>query len=195
MTRILDAIGEAEWRIPLRDTLALNDIDSDRRVAFFLANCLYESNRFTDLREDLHYAPASLLAVFPHYFTPAEAVAFAHDEERIANRVYANRLGNGDEASGDGFRFRGGGLAHLTGRDWYRRATAACGVDLELSPERIVEPFYAALSAGMFWRANDLNATADADDFARCVRVWSGSTASLAGREVYLRELEVALAA
>jgi putative chitinase len=192
---LADAIGDAvdDWHIPLRDTLALNEIDSDRRVAFFLANCLYETDRFTKLREDMHYSAARLLVVFPKYFTPAEAIEFAYDEERIASRVYANRLGNADEASGEGWRFRAGGLLGITGRTSFRQASVACGVDLEKEPERIVEPFYACLSAGWFWTSRGLNEVADTGDFVAVVRRINGGTNGLAERQTYLQQIEAAL--
>lgn len=191
----IDAItGDPKWRIPIRDACALNDIDSDLRVAFFLANCQHETGGFKHLREDLHYSAGALCRVFSKYFTPAESIEFAYDAERIGNRVYANRMGNGDEASGDGARFMGGGLLQITGRAMYRAAGAAMGINLEAEPERITDPLVAALTAAWFWRKSGCNEIADSGDFVRAVRVVNGGTNGLAERQLALTKITEAMA-
>lgn len=136
------------------------------RLEMFLAQSGYESSSFNVLRERTSYSTvARLRAVFPHEFpTDEAAVPFVLNPQGLANYVYANRNGNGDYASGDGFRFRGGGLIELTGRGNYRDVGAAMGLDLETRPIQIELQIVAARTAGFFWKQNDLNAAADADD-------------------------------
>jgi putative chitinase len=200
LARIVDRVtGEKDgrWFGPIHDACAVFDIDTtEQRVAYFLANCAYESSRFTMLREDLNYSAKRLLEVFATHFTAAEAGQYAGDAERIANRVYAGRLGNGDEDSGDGWRYRGGGLIELTGRSNYREAGAGIelSVDLEEMPELIVEPYIAAFSAAWFWWTRGLNELADTGDFAGCVRIVTGSSnaklTGLAERQKLLATIE-----
>ena len=115
--------------------MELYAIDTPQREAHFLAQVAHESGGFTRLEENLNYSPAGLLKTFAKYFTPEEATEFAHDGRRIANRVYAGRMGNGDEASGDGWLYRGRGLIQITGRNLYRRCGGGIGVDLENGPD------------------------------------------------------------
>ena len=105
-----------EYRAALADAMELYEITTPKRVTAFIAQIAHESARFTRMVESLNYSPHRLLQVVPKHFLPAEAVQFAHDERRIANRVYGGRMGNGTEATGDGYRFRGRGFIMLTGR-------------------------------------------------------------------------------
>lgn len=171
------------WYVPLRDAMALRAIDTDARAAAFLAQVSHESLRFTRLEEGLSYSAARLLEVFKYRdaagvvhcrFTPAEALAYAYDPARIANRVYAGRMGNGSESSGDGFRYRGRGLIQLTGKDNYQRAGGVLGIDLLALPERAKEPFNAALIAAWFWDIHRCNDLADHGDFEEITRRING---------------------
>lgn len=190
------------WAQPLADAMGLNEIDTPEREAMFIAQVAHESGGFRALVENLNYSPQGLLATFPRYFTPAEAVAYAHDGPRIANRVYANRMGNGDEASGDGWRYRGRGLIGTTGANNYRRCGAALGVDLIAGSDLLQEPIYAALSAGWFWRSNGLNELSDAGAFGAITRrIVGGAPYDAAGkpingqadRELWLRKVRASL--
>lgn len=156
-----------KWAQPLTDAMTRFEINTPAREAAFLAQVAHESGRFSAIEENLNYRADRLLAVFPSHFTQQEAQAYARQPSRIASRVYARRLGNGDEASGDGWRYRGRGLIQITGRDNYRDCGGALGVDLLADPDRLLEPDLAALSAGWFWHAKGLNASADTGDFSR----------------------------
>lgn len=138
-------------------------INTPQRAAAFLAQCHVESAAFTRLTENLNYRSiARLRAVWPSRFrSEAAAAPYLGNPERLANRVYAGRLGNGPESSGDGWRFRGRGLKQLTGRDNYTRAAAALGRPYVQQPELLEQPADAVLTAAWYWHSNGLNALAD----------------------------------
>ena len=137
-----------------------------KRVAAFLAQIAHESGGFNFVIENLNYSADGLRKIFGKYFTTQELAAeYARKPEKIANRVYANRMKNGDENSGDGFRFRGRGLIQLTGRDNYTRFSEALGISLDETVEYLETPNGAVVSAGWFWDNNKLNAYCDKDDF------------------------------
>lgn len=143
------------------------DLRPPKRLAMWLAQCGFESASFNILRERTSYRTvAQLRAVFPREFpTDAAALPYVLNPPGLANFVYAGKDGNGDVASGDGFRFRGGGLIQLTGRANYRQVGEHLGLDLEVRPMQIEAPAIAARTAAFFWQQNDLNAAADAGDF------------------------------
>lgn len=186
-------IDAATWLRPLVDAMGLHAIDTPEREAMFIAQCAHESSGFKRLVENLNYSPQGLLATFPRYFTAAEAVEYAHDAERIASRAYANRMGNGDEASGDGWRYRGRGLIQLTGRANYDRCGRALGIDLLAEPEQLEQPLGAALSAAWFWQTNGCNELADAGAFASITRRINGGNNGQAEREAWLAKVRAAL--
>lgn len=146
--------------------LPLYDIDSKERIAMFLAQCGHESAGFSVLSENLNYSSKALRAVFSKYFkTQAAADEYARQPEKIANRVYANRMGNGPESSGDGWKYRGRGCIQLTGKDNYIKfAQDFNKPEVIYNPELVSTPEYAVLSAIWFWNKNDLNRYADAHD-------------------------------
>ena len=146
--------------------LPLYDIDTKERIAMFLAQCGHESCGFSVLSENLNYSSRALRAVFCKYFkTQEEADKFARQPEKIANRVYANRMGNGPESSGDGWKYRGRGCIQLTGKDNYIKfAKDFDKPEVIDNPELVATPEYAVLSAIWFWIKNDLNRYADAHD-------------------------------
>lgn len=155
------------WCRVIAATVAEFELTTDARLAMWLAQCGYESESFNRLREDLAYrTPAQLRAVFPREFPTDEAAQrYVMNPQGLANFLYANKNGNGDVASGDGFKYRGGGLIQLTGRGNYRAVGQALGLDLEVRPLQIQSEMIAARTAGFFWVQNDLNAAADAGDF------------------------------
>lgn len=148
-----------------------------QRLAMFIAQCGFESSSFNQLRELMSYrTPPAIRAVYPHEFkTDAEAVPYVLNPQGLANFVYANKNGNGDVASGDGFKFRGGGLIELTGRANYKAVGDALALDLIGRTMLIEQPAIAARTAGFFWKQNDLNAAADAGDFDYTTRKINGS--------------------
>lgn len=126
------------------------------RLAHFLAQAAHESGNFKFLKENLNYSADSLLKVFPKYFKDkATADKYARKPEMIANRVYASRMGNGDEASGDGFKFRGRGYIQLTGKDNYKAFSNFIGEDCVANPD-LVSDKYPLVSASWFFDKNNL---------------------------------------
>jgi len=141
----------ALWLIPLNNAARRFAVSTSARMEHFLPQLAYESARFARLEENLNYSAEGLLVVFPRYFpVPDLAKAYARQPEKIANRVYAGRMGNGDELSGQGYLFRGRGLIQLTGRDNYRRCGKELGLPLMEHPELLLVPVNAALSAAWF---------------------------------------------
>lgn len=136
-------------------------IDTVDRVRAFLAQVGHESSQLNTVEENLNYSAQGLRKIFPKYFpTQKEALAFARNPEMIANRVYADRLGNGNEKSGDGWTFRGRGLIQITGRDNYSYMSSLMGKDLTIWPDALLLPLDACRSAALWWKANGLNALA-----------------------------------
>lgn len=161
---------------PLTDVMQPWGITGRLRVAAFLAQVAHESARFQRLEENLNYTdPARLMAIFPSRFTRYEtAMQYVLQPAKLANRVYADRLGNGSEASGDGWAFRGRGLIQITGRDAYADFGADIGEPIVAHPDLVAQPAYAALSAAWYWRRNGCNALADAGQFDRITRRING---------------------
>lgn len=153
------------------------DLRPPQRLAMWLAQCGHESASFNILRERTSYRTVTALrAAFPKEFpTDAAALPYVINPIPLANYVYANRFGNGDVASGDGFRFRAGGLIGLTFRDNYRQVGEHLALDLETRPMQIESQVVAARTAGFFWTQNDLNAAADAGDFDFTTRKVNGA--------------------
>ena len=136
------------------------EINTALRLAHFLAQCGHESVNFKLTQENLNYSGKGLLGTFPKYFDVETALAYERKPEKIANVVYANRMGNGDKASGDGYKFRGRGFIQLTGHDNYAAFGKAIGEDILANPD-LVATKYALASAAWFWNKNKINAIAD----------------------------------
>lgn len=140
-------------------------IVTPRREASFLATVIHESQGFKRLEENLNYSAEGLCKTWPSRFNPVNALNYARQPQKIANKVYANRMGNGGEASGDGWRFRGAGLIQLTFRDNHQACGNYFGITLSRVPGWLRTPEGACRSAGWFWDLNQVNEYADADDF------------------------------
>jgi len=153
-------------------------------VAAFIAQCAHESGGFKFLQENLNYKAASLRRVFPKYFPDdAIAAAYANKPQMIANRIYANRMGNGDESSGDGYTYRGRGLIQLTGKNNYTFFAASIDTPLEEVSEYL-ETFEGAVqSACFFWDQNKLNQWADSRDILTLTKRINGGTIGLEDRK------------
>jgi putative chitinase len=159
-------------------------IDTPQRLAAFLAQCAHESGGFVFLKENLNYKAASLRKVFPKYFPDdAIAAAYANKGEMIANRVYGNRMGNGDEASGDGFRYCGRGLIQLTGKNNYESFADSIETPVEEIPEYLATFEGAVQSACWFWETNNLNQWADKGDILTLTKRINGGTIGLEDRK------------
>ncbi len=153
------------WTKPLINVFQKFDLSTPIRQAAFIAQCGHESDGFRVLVENLNYSADGLHSVFKKYFpTIDETAAYARQPEKIANKVYADRLGNDSEESGDGWKFRGRGLIQITGKDSYRAFGVAVGQDFLSNPDLVAQPIWAAESAGWFWNAHHLNAIADSED-------------------------------
>jgi putative chitinase len=172
----------AQWTAPLQSACDRYHIDTPLRVAAFLAQVGVESARLTAVVENLNYSATGLLTTFPKYFNSIQAAQYEHQPQRIANRVYANRYGNGDEASGDGWRFKGRGCLQVTFRDNYASCGKAIALPLDSHPELLEQPCNAALAAGWFWDSRDLNKLADAGRFEGITRSINGGLGSYSER-------------
>jgi len=159
------------------------DINTPRRVAAFVAQCAHESGNFRLLKENLNYRAASLMKVWPRHFPTMEiAQQYANKQEMIANKAYANRMGNGDEASGDGWRFLGRGLIQLTGRNNYQAFADSIETDINEIPAYLATFEGAVQSACWFWETNKLNQWADAGDILTLTKRINGGTIGLEDR-------------
>jgi putative chitinase len=185
-----------QWCEALNKILPDYGIDTPQRVAAFLAQCAHESGGFTALHENLNYRAATLRKVFPKYF-PDDAIAEQYasqpnKQELIANRVYANRMGNGPEESGDGFRYCGRGLIQLTGKQNYTRFAESIDTPVDQIPEFLATFEGAIQSACWFWETNNLNQYADNNDILTMTKRINGGTIGLEDRmKHYAHALEV----
>lgn len=190
-----------QWLTAIRLACAESEINSAQRIAAFLAQCAHESGGFTMLEENLNYRAATMAVCWPKRFaelgadgkpkkdpqgklTPNKfALALERKPEMIANVVYANRMGNGPTESGDGWLFRGRGAKQLTGRDNVTRCSKGLGVDFVGSPDLLLQPEYAARSAGWFWRVNGCSKFADAGDMEGLTKRINGGLIGYADRK------------
>ena len=171
------------WHHALSQLLPDYEINTPKRIAAFIAQCAHESGGFLFLKENLNYKAASLRKVFPKYFPTDELAAqYANKPEKIANRVYGNRMGNGDESSGDGFRYCGRGLIQLTGKQNYTWFAASLEISVEEAAEYLQTFEGAAQSACWFWETNKLNDWADKGDIVTLTKRINGGTIGLEDR-------------
>lgn len=184
--------SDEKWVIVIVEACVRFDIDTPARQTAFLANCAHESARFTQLVENLDYSAARLLQVFGRYFSATEAIEFAHDPIRIAERVYGGRMGNGPEGVGDGWMYRGRGLLGLTGLYMYRRCGSGLGVDLVHMPYLLEQPHYAAVSAAWYWADNGLNQLADNGKWEAIVLRINGGLNGMEDRTAWLDRIRQA---
>ncbi len=178
--------------INLANQLNLNDmpalfekyeINTLNRAAGFLAQCSHESNNFRILEENLNYSADALIKVFPKYFKSLdEAKLYARNPEKIANKVYANRMGNGDEASGDGFKYRGRGFIQLTGKNNYQMFAETLKLSLDETINYCTTKNGAIESALFYWMRNDINKICDKDDIKAMTKAINGGFNGLEDR-------------
>ena len=187
---ILPDFVPAEYHQALSDAMDLYEIDAPNRAFAFLANCAHETAGFTRLVENLNYSPQRLAAVFPRRFTAAETVDFAHDEQRIAERIYGSRMGNGAPGSGDGWKYRGFGILQLTFKDNYSAFSKDSGIDLVTDPEKYRTDLSVIIKTAIwFWNKNGLNKFADAKDILGATKKINGGTNGLEDRKKHYNEL------
>lgn len=186
----------AEKYLPhINECMVKYEINTVNRVAAFLAQIGHESGRLQFVEENLNYSATALLRVFGKYF-PSQNVAarYARKPPMIANRVYANRMGNGNEASGDGWKYRGRGLIQLTGRNNYKACGTTLMIDLEKDPDWVKTPFGAVVTACWFWDKTKLNAFADKDDIVTISKKINGGTHGLEDRVDLYKKAKTLLA-
>lgn len=170
---------------PIHEVCEYYDMyDNLNRAAGFVAQIAHESGGFNFVKENLNYGAKGLMGTFKKYF-PTEDIAkqYERQPEKIANRVYANRMSNGDESSGDGYRFCGRGLIQLTGRANYTKFAADLGISIEETVAYLETPAGAVSSAGWFWDQNNLNQYCDANDFVTLTKRINGGTIGLEDRQ------------
>ena len=173
---------------PFNETFQRFGILTPAQQASWIGQCGHECGNFRIMEENLNYRAPTLLKLFPKTpkrqwgFTPEEAAAYEKQPQKIANRIYSNRMGNRDEASGDGWRFRGSGFLQLTGHSNFYHAGQALGVDFVMQPELVRTPMYAAQTAGWFWQTHKLNQYADSGDFVTMTKRINGGTIGLEDR-------------
>jgi putative chitinase len=172
-----------QWVDALNETFARFDISTPIRQASFIGQCGHECGSFKVLEENLNYRAETLMKLWKSRFPTIEiANEYARNAKKIANKVYSSRMGNRDEASGDGYRFRGRGCIQLTGHANYFHAGQACGEDFVMQPDLVATPKYAAMTAGWFWSTHKLNQYADARDYATMTKKINGGTIGLDDR-------------
>ena len=200
-----------KWLQPLIETCVEFEINNEKRIAAFLAQTSHESGGYTMLTENLNYRAATLAACWPNRFAelgpnkkpkrdakgaliPTKvALSIEKKPELIANMVYSSRMGNGPPQSGEGWKFRGRGLKQLTGKDNYKRCGDALGVDLVANPDLLLEPIYAARSAGWFWKTNNLSPLADASDIKGMTKKINGGFIGLEARQALFDRIMAAI--
>ena len=173
----------ADWVDALNETFSRFNITTNNQKAMFIGQCGHECGNFRILEENLNYKAATLMKLWPRRFPTLEkANEYSGNAKKIANSVYSLRMGNRDETSGDGYRFRGRGCIQLTGHSNYFHAGKALGVDFVMEPDLVATPKFAALTAGWFWSTHNCNAPADALDFTKVTRIINGGTIGLDDR-------------
>lgn len=184
-----------QWTDSLNETFDRFGIETPRQQAAFIGQCGHECGNFKILEENLNYRAATLMKLWPKRF-PNQQVAdsYAGNPKKIANMVYASRMGNRDESSGDGYRFRGRGCIQLTGHANYFHAGQALGVDFVMEPDLVATPKFAALTAGWFWSTHDCNRLAEAADWPSLTKKINGGTIGLSDRIKHTNEALAVLA-
>ena len=179
-----------EWVAPMQKLLPKYEVNTAERIAMFMAQCGHESNNFRVLEENLNYSAVGLNKIFPKYFERAgrDANKYHRQPERIANVVYSGRMGNGDEASGDGWRFRGRGVIQLTGKNNVSRFAEYVGMSLDEVIEYLGTKEGALESACWYWKIRNLNEPSDACDVVRATKLVNGGTIGLADRQHHYEE-------
>ena len=184
LKQMVPGITHADHWIEAFDQLLPDyEINTPKRVAAFIAQCAHESGNFRFLKENLNYKAESLMKTFPKYFSDRDtANAYAKQPVKIANRVYASRMGNGDEASGDGYKYCGRGLIQLTGKTNYDWFAASLEISSTEASEYLETFEGAAQSACWFWESNNLNVEADAGDIKKMTKKINGGYIGLDDR-------------
>jgi len=182
-----------EWHEAMAQCLPDYDINTPLRIAAFVAQCGHESGNFTAIKENLNYRAETLTKVWPRLFPTLDvANQYAHKPEMIANRAYGGRMGNGPEATGDGFKFCGRGLIQLTGRNNYQAFAESLEMSIDDVPAYLLTFEGCVQSACWFWESNNLNALADIKNMEKITKVINGGTLGMDDRlKRYQKALQV----
>ena len=173
---------DPKWLEPLEDTFAKYDINTPQRQSAFIGQCAHESGNFKTLQENLNYSAEGLMKTWPSRFATMDiASQYARQPAKIAGKVYNGRLGNTSEE--EAAKYLGRGLIQLTGRENYANCGSSIGADLLSDPTLLLDPRYAALSAGWFWRKRDLNSLADSGDIETMTKRINGGLIGLEDRK------------
>jgi len=176
------------------ETFAKWNINTPIQQAAFIGQCGHESGNFTKLEEGLSYSAERLVKIWPKRFPTLEsAQPYARNGRALANKVYGGRMGNREEKSDDGFRFRGSGWLQLTGHDNFYHAGKGCGVDFVMNPDLVRTPQYAAMTAGWFWATHKCNDLAESRNWTALTKVINGGTIGLQDRIKHINEAFEAL--
>lgn len=185
-----------DWVEPLEEVFRRYEINTPARQAAFIGQCAHESGNFTRLEEGLNYSAEGLMKTWPGRFPTLEiAKQYARNPEKIANKVYGGRMGNGTEETGDGWLYHGRGLIQLTGKDNYMLASDSLREDFIHSPDLILAPRWAAMTAGWYWNKRNLNKEADAKDFIGMTKKINGGTIGLDDRIAHIQHAQEAMTA
>jgi putative chitinase len=178
-----------EWADALNATFNRFNLSTVQQKASFIGQCSHECGNFKVLEENLNYKAEALMRLWKARFPTLEiANQYARNPKKIANKVYGGRMGNRDENSGDGYRFRGRGCIQLTGSANYFHAGQACGVDFIMEPDLVATPMYAAMTAGWFWNTHKLNQYADTGNYAGMTKKINGGTIGLDDRIKHINQ-------
>lgn len=181
------------WYSQINRLLPINEINTPQRIAAFVAQCAHESAGFSRLEENLKYTGNGLRRVFPKYF-PTDELARQYElqPQKIANKVYGNRMGNGPEESGEGWKYRGRGLIQLTGKNNYIKCGRDIGLDLANNPDLLLYVSGAIKSALWYWKKNELNHYADEEDIEGMTKIINGGFNGLEHRkELYSQAISI----
>lgn len=184
---------ETKYLDPINAACAKFNITTKLQLAAFIAQVGHESGRLATTVENLSYSADGLVKTWPSRFTAATAPSYARNQEKIANKVYADRMGNSSESSGDGWKYRGRGLIQVTGKSNYDAYSQASGFNAVGSPDALAEATHAAMSAGWFWNSKGLNAYADRSDFTSITKRINGGTNGQADRELLYKKALIVL--
>lgn len=199
LNKLINATPERKQELcaALEEAFSKFQINTPQRKAHFLAQILHESAHLSTFEESLYYRWTTLMKVFKKYFpTETSARSYEKQPQKIANRVYANRMGNGNEASGDGWKYRGRGSLQITGKDNYRAVSKGIGVDFVSNPDPLKSDKYAILSAGWWWKNRGLNELADIskDDVTAITKKVNGGINGLRERQKLYFSAKTAIA-
>ena len=187
---------DIKWLEPLEETFHRYEINTPARQAAFIGQCAHESANFTKLEENMNYSAEGLMKTWPSRFPTLESAQPYHrNPEKIANKVYSGRMGNGNEESGEGHLYHGRGILQLTGKDNYTLAGDALLQDFIHSPDLILAPRWSALTAGWYWNKRQLNKEADAKDYLTMTKKINGGMIGLDDRVAHIQHAQEVLAA